>query len=42
MYGKEVRKGRKIGHVNVSSENLEDALRRAQHAADYLIGNIEE
>jgi 5-(carboxyamino)imidazole ribonucleotide synthase len=42
MYGKEVRKGRKIGHVNVSSEDLEDALRRAQHAADYLIGNIEE
>jgi 5-(carboxyamino)imidazole ribonucleotide synthase len=42
MYGKEVRKGRKIGHVNVSGEDLNDVLRRAQHAADYLIGNIEE
>jgi 5-(carboxyamino)imidazole ribonucleotide synthase len=42
MYGKEVRKGRKIGHVNVSGEDLDDVLRRAQHAADYLIGNIEE
>jgi len=42
MYGKEVRKGRKIGHVNVSGEDLDDVMRRAQHAADYLIGNIEE
>ena len=42
MYGKEVRKGRKIGHVNVSGADLADVMRRAQHAADYLIGNIEE
>lgn len=42
MYGKEVRKGRKIGHVNVSGEDLDDVMRRAQHAADYLIGNIKE
>lgn len=42
MYGKEVLKGRKIGHVNVSGEELSDVLRRAKHAADYLIGNIEE
>ncbi len=42
MYGKEVRKGRKIGHVNVSGEDLDDVLRRAQDAADYLIGKIEE
>ena len=42
MYGKEVRPGRKIGHVTVLSEDLEDALRRAHHAADYLRGTIQE
>ena len=42
MYGKEVRPGRKIGHVTVSSDDLDDALRRARHAADYLTGTIEE
>lgn len=42
MYGKEVRPGRKIGHVTVSSDDLNDALRRAHHAADYLTGTIEE
>ena len=42
MYGKEVRPGRKIGHVTVSSDDLDDALRRAHHAADYLTGTIEE
>lgn len=42
MYGKDVRPGRKIGHVTVSSDDLDDALRRAHHAADYLSGTIEE
>jgi 5-(carboxyamino)imidazole ribonucleotide synthase len=42
MYGKEVRPGRKIGHVTVLSEELEDALRRARHAAAYLTGSIQE
>ena len=42
MYGKDVRPGRKIGHVTVSSAELDDALRRAHHAADYLSGTIEE
>ena len=42
MYGKEVRKGRKIGHVTVLSQDLADALQRAHHAADYLRGVIEE
>lgn len=42
MYGKAVRPGRKIGHVTVSSDDLDDALRRAHHAADYLMGTIEE
>ena len=42
MYGKDVRPGRKIGHVTVSSDDLDDARRRARHAADYLTGTIEE
>ena len=42
MYGKDVRPGRKIGHVTVTSEDLDDALRRARHAAAYLAGTIEE
>lgn len=42
LYGKEVRPGRKVGHVSVCSDELDDALRRAQHAADYFMGVIEE
>ena len=42
MYGKGVRPGRKIGHVNVSGPDLADARARAQHAADYLQGVIDE
>jgi 5-(carboxyamino)imidazole ribonucleotide synthase len=40
MYGKGVRPGRKIGHVNVSGSDLADARERARHAADYLQGAI--
>ena len=40
MYGKGVRPGRKLGHVNVSGANLADARERARHAADYLQGAI--
>jgi 5-(carboxyamino)imidazole ribonucleotide synthase len=42
VYGKSVRPGRKIGHVNVSSADLDDARARARHAADYLRGVITE
>ncbi len=42
MYGKGVRPGRKIGHVNVSGADLADCRARAQHAADYLQGVIDE
>ncbi len=42
LYGKEVRPSRKIGHVNVSGDNIEDLLARAWHAADYLTGVIDE
>ena len=42
LYGKEVRPGRKIGHVNISGENTKDLVARAWHAADYLTGVIDE
>ncbi|GAA2488388.1 5-(carboxyamino)imidazole ribonucleotide synthase [Terrabacter carboxydivorans] len=42
VYGKGVRPGRKIGHVNVSGTDLADARERAGHAADYLRGVITE
>ncbi len=42
MYGKGVRPGRKIGHVNVSGPDLADCRERARHAADYLQGVIRE
>lgn len=42
LYGKAVKPGRKIGHVNVSGENRDDLTARAWHAADYLTGVIDE
>jgi 5-(carboxyamino)imidazole ribonucleotide synthase len=42
LYGKDVKPGRKIGHVNVSGDIIEDLLTRAWHAADYLTGVIDE
>jgi 5-(carboxyamino)imidazole ribonucleotide synthase len=42
LYGKAVRPGRKIGHVNVSARSLADARARATHAANYLAGAIDE
>ncbi len=42
LYGKEVKRGRKIGHVNIIGDNLEDLRQRAWHAADYLTGVIDE
>lgn len=42
LYGKEVRPGRKVGHVTVCSDELQDAIRRATHAADYFMGVVEE
>ncbi|WP_425308343.1 5-(carboxyamino)imidazole ribonucleotide synthase [Ammonicoccus fulvus] len=41
LYGKEVRPGRKVGHVNAFGDDLDEVRRRARHAADYLMG-IEE
>ncbi|WP_392544801.1 5-(carboxyamino)imidazole ribonucleotide synthase [Oryzobacter telluris] len=42
LYGKGVRPGRKIGHVNVSGDDLEDLRERAGHAADYIQGVVTE
>jgi len=42
LYGKGVRPGRKIGHVNVSGSDLADLRARAGHAADYLRGVVTE
>jgi 5-(carboxyamino)imidazole ribonucleotide synthase len=42
MYGKDVRPGRKLGHVTVVGDDLDDLLARAHHAADYLAGVIDE
>jgi 5-(carboxyamino)imidazole ribonucleotide synthase len=38
LYGKGVRPGRPIGHVNVSGADLDDLRARASHASDYLQG----
>ncbi|MGH3319102.1 MAG: 5-(carboxyamino)imidazole ribonucleotide synthase [Streptosporangiaceae bacterium] len=38
VYGKEVRPGRKIGHVTALGDDLEDVRARARHAAEYLRG----
>lgn len=42
LYGKEVRPGRKIGHVTVCGDDLADLRERAAHAAGYLEGTITE
>ncbi|MBW8802511.1 MAG: 5-(carboxyamino)imidazole ribonucleotide synthase [Catenulisporales bacterium] len=42
MYGKSVKPGRKIGHVNVLGTDFDDAVERARHAAAYLRGEIDE
>jgi 5-(carboxyamino)imidazole ribonucleotide synthase len=42
MYGKDVKPGRKVGHVTVFGDDLEDVRERARHAAAYLRGDITE
>jgi 5-(carboxyamino)imidazole ribonucleotide synthase len=41
-YGKQVRPGRKVAHVTVCGEDLDDLRERAWHAARYLQGDIDE
>jgi 5-(carboxyamino)imidazole ribonucleotide synthase len=38
LYGKQVRPGRKVGHVTTFGHDLDDARKRARHAAGYLMG----
>lgn len=42
MYGKEVRPGRKIGHVNVIGKDLVELRTEIEHAMDYMSGEIDE
>ena len=42
LYGKGVRPGRKIGHVNVCGDDLPGLRARARHACDYLEGTVTE
>ena len=42
LYGKDVKRGRKIGHVNVSGDNLEHLLQQAWTAANYITGVNDE
>nr|WP_078862431.1 5-(carboxyamino)imidazole ribonucleotide synthase [Streptomyces sp. NRRL F-5123] len=42
MYGKDVKPGRKVGHVTAYGTDLRAVRERARHAADYLRGTIDE
>ncbi len=42
LYGKQVRPGRKVGHVTVLGRDHEELLVRGRHAADYFAGVIDE
>jgi 5-(carboxyamino)imidazole ribonucleotide synthase len=42
MYGKDVKPGRKVGHVTTYGDDLADVRERAAHAAGYLRGTIQE
>ena len=41
MYGKEVRPGRKVGHVTTLGDDAGEVRARAQHAAAFLRGDID-
>jgi len=42
MYGKDVKPGRKVGHVTTYGDDLPEVRERAAHAAGYLRGTITE
>jgi 5-(carboxyamino)imidazole ribonucleotide synthase len=42
QYGKEVKPGRKIGHVTMCGENLLQLQQEVAHAVDYMNGVIDE
>ena len=39
LYGKEVKPGRKVGHVTTYGDDLAEVRKRARHAAGYLMGD---
>ena len=42
LYGKDLRPGRKVGHVNAYGDDLDDCLERARHAASWFRGDLGE
>jgi 5-(carboxyamino)imidazole ribonucleotide synthase len=40
LYGKELRPGRKVGHVNAYGDDLDECLERARHAAAWFAGDL--
>ena len=42
LYGKAMRPGRKVGHVNAYGDDLDDCLERARHAAAWFRGDLGE
>ncbi|UDY22769.1 5-(carboxyamino)imidazole ribonucleotide synthase [Nocardioides sp. Kera G14] len=40
LYGKELRPGRKVGHVNAYGSDLDEVLERARHAAAWFAGDL--
>ena len=40
LYGKQMRPGRKVGHVNAYGDDLDDCLERARHAAAWFAGEL--
>ncbi|WP_262850789.1 5-(carboxyamino)imidazole ribonucleotide synthase [Mumia quercus] len=42
LYGKAVKPGRKVGHVNVYGDDLDDLLERARHAAAWFEGRLDD
>jgi 5-(carboxyamino)imidazole ribonucleotide synthase len=40
LYGKDLRPGRKVGHVNAYGDDLDDCLERARHAAAWFAGEL--
>jgi 5-(carboxyamino)imidazole ribonucleotide synthase len=40
LYGKELRPGRKVGHVNAYGDDLDEVLERARHAASWFRGDL--
>ena len=40
LYGKSLRPGRKVGHVNAYGDDLDDTVERARHAAAWFRGDL--